>query len=273
MIGGATQVVAVLGDPIAHTRSPAMLNAAFAAEGIDMVMVPMHVAPAALAAAVRGLAAQGVRGASVTVPHKTAILAACDRLAPSAREIGAVNCLVIADGAIEGDNTDAPGFVAGLDEALGDGWARGRRAVILGAGGAARAVAWGLQEAGAGVTVVARRPPEAAFGDRVVAWDALASELATAELIVDATPVSLDAGDAESSFVDAFPLDALRRDAVVASLVYHREPLLLARARAGGHRVIDGKGMLVHQAALAFTRWVGRPAPVDVMRAALDASL
>jgi shikimate dehydrogenase len=269
-VTGATRVVAVIGDPIDHTRSPAMLNAAFAATGLDIVMVPLHVRAADLAAAIRGLAAANVVGASVTVPHKTAVVALCTELAPAAAAIGAVNCLAFPHpGSIVGDNTDGPGFIAALAAATGSDAlvGAGRRAAILGAGGAAIAVAGALAHGGVSVATIT---PAAC---RVVAWDAeaLAGEFAAADLVVDCTPVGLDPS-AEPAFVDALPLDRLPAHAVVASLIYHREPLLLQRARARGHTVVDGAGMLVRQGALAFTRWTGRPAPVDVMTEALRGS-
>lgn len=262
MISGATRVVVVIGDPIEHTRSPVMLNAAFAATGIDLVMVPLHVRPPELAAAVRGLAAAGVVGASVTLPHKTAVAALCTQLTPEARAIGAVNCLAFPDRAtIVGDNTDGRGFVAALATAAPHAIAAGARAVILGAGGAAIAVASSLRDARVTVAMLARRTTAGA-----TAWTAesIAAAFTTADLVVDATPVGLDPV-AEPAFVDALPLDRLPPTAVVATLVYHRETLLLKRARARGHAVVDGAGMLAHQGALAFTRWTGRVAPVDVM--------
>jgi shikimate dehydrogenase len=278
VIAGTTRVTVVIGDPVEHSRSPAMLNAAYAALGLDFVMVPLRVAPANLDAAVRGLAAAGVVGASVTVPHKAAVIASCTRLTEAGTAIGAVNCLAFdAAGGILGDNTDGVGFVEAVAAAFpGAGiLAAGHSAVLLGAGGAARAVAAALTASGLAVTVIARRPePFGPGAAEVVAWEpaALAAAFATAALIVDCTPIALDPA-AEPAFVDALPLDALPTAAVVASLVYHREPLLLNRARARGHRVIDGRGMLVHQGARAFARWTRRPAPVDVMQRALDASL
>jgi shikimate dehydrogenase len=273
VIAGTTKVVVVIGDPIEHTRSPAMLNAAFAAMNLDLVMVPLHVVPASLAAAVTGLAATGVVGASVTLPHKSAVVASCTQLTEDARRIGAVNCLTFDRGEILGDNTDGAGFVAALAALVPALLGGGKRAVLLGGGGAACAVEAALISANVTTTVIARRP-DAAACRRAVAWDpaTLERELAGADLVVDCTPVGLGAAG-EAAFVDALPLDRLPAHAVVATLVYHREPLLLARARARGHAVVDGRGMLVHQAARAFARWTGRAAPVAVMQDALDRSL
>jgi shikimate dehydrogenase len=286
-ISGTTRVVVVIGDPVEHSRSPVMLNAAFAATGLDMVMVPLRVRPADLVTAVRGLAAAGVVGASVTVPHKAAVVETCTRLTEAATAIRAVNCLVFepdgeVDGEIVGDNTDGPGFVEALTADAPSVFTGGRRAVILGAGGAACAVEVALVAAGVRTTVIARRPDAAALRQgsgqacrTVVGWDpaTLERELATADLLVDCTPVGLDPSG-EPAFVDALPLARLLPTAVVASLIYHRDPLLLTRARDLGHRVLDGRGMLVHQGARAFSRWTGgRPAPIEIMKQALDSSL
>lgn len=256
----------VLGWPITHSKSPAMHGAAFAALGIDAAFVALAVPPPALHHAVLGLATGGALGASVTIPHKEAVVALCTRVVAPADRIGAVNCLVFEHGEIVGHNTDAGGFVDALAEA--GVVCAGRRAVVLGGGGAARAVHAGLVDAGAEVRVVARRP-------EAVAW--IAAEpwrgdvLAGADLVVDATSSALHEGDAERDVVASLSLETLPPTAVVASLVYHRVPRLLERAAARGLQTLDGKGMLVHQGARAFALWLGRPAPVDVMKAALAA--
>ena len=152
VVSGVTRVAAVLGWPVEHSRSPAMMNAAFAATQIDAVMVPFAVPPDRFEACVRGLAAGGALGASVTVPHKEAAFAICDVRVDPAGSIGAVNCLAFEQGKIVGFNTDAPGFVDALPGAP-------KRAVLLGAGGAARAIAAGLSGAGAQVDVIARSVP------------------------------------------------------------------------------------------------------------------
>ena len=268
-ISGTTRVAVVIGDPVAHSRSPAMFNAAFAALGLDAVMVPLRVAAADLVAVVRSLAAAGCLGASITLPHKHAVAAACTRLTPAATAIGAVNTIHFDAGAIAGDNTDGAGFVAALAAAHPGALAAGRRAVLLGGGGAACAVEAALADAGVAVTVLARRP-EAARCRRVVAWtaDVLARELAAADLVVDCTPTGLDPAS-EPAFVAGLPLDRIGAHAVVSTLVYHREPLLLTRARERGLAVLDGSGMLVHQGARQLATWTGRTAPIDVMAAAL----
>lgn len=267
-----TRLACVIGFPIAHSKSPAMHTAAFAALGMNGRFHAIAVPPPSLERVVRGLADAGYSGVSVTVPHKEAVVALCARLEPPADRIGAVNCLVFerkgASRVIVGHNTDAGGYVDGLVAAGVD--ARGARAVLLGAGGAARAVHAGLLDAGAAsVRVVARRPDAVRFADAVPWQDgALRAALAQADLLVDCTPAALDPA-VEAPMVDALPLDALPAGTVVSSLVYHRTPLLLARAAARGHRVVDGRAMLAYQGARAFALWFKRTPPVDVMLAAL----
>jgi shikimate dehydrogenase len=252
----------VIGWPVSHSKSPPIVNAAFAALGCDARMDALAVPPEQLAQTIAELRARGdVLGASVTVPHKEALVASCDELDASARAIGAVNCVAFVSGRALGHNTDAGGF----RDALGFAPAR---AVLLGAGGAARAVHHAL----AGDRVVIAR--------RTVAWtnahpwtDAeLRAAFERADLLVDCTSTGLDAAT-DAAFADALPLDALSPAARVATLVYHRDTRLLERARALGHPTLDGRAMLVHQAARAIALWTGRPAPIDVMTRALDAAL
>ena len=265
-ISGKTQVAAVLGWPVEHSRSPAMMNAAFTADSIDAVMIPIGVPPEALSTIVSALRTMRAVGASVTLPHKVAMAALCNELSPQAKAIGAVNCIEIQDDALIGHNTDCDGFTDGLSAAGFD--LRGKRCVVLGAGGAARAVAWGLRTARA-VEVIARKPVEWAN-----AWpwtdEQLRESFARADLVVDCTSAGLQD---DGAFTDALPLDVLRTEAWVATLIYNRKTKLLERASERGHSILDGKPMLVHQAARAFQIWTGRPAPVAVMAAALDASL
>jgi shikimate dehydrogenase len=257
-------IAAVVGWPIAHSKSPAMLNAAFAATNIDAEMIAMGTPPEQFAATVQGLRELPMLGASITLPHKLAAHALCDELSPAARAIGAVNCLVLEHGKLVGHNTDSLGFVDAVNMPLG-----GMRVVLLGAGGAARAVAYGAAQAGAHVDVIARSPC-AWFAAQP--WSELATAIARADLLVDCTPAGLDeAGDA--AFAAQIPLDALPKSAAVATLVYHRATALLERARALGHATLDGRAMLVHQAARAFAIWTDRVAPVEIMTRALDESL
>ena len=268
-IRGTTRIAAVIGWPVEHSRSPAILNAAFAATHTDAVLVPINTPPESFATVIAGLVAMRALGASVTIPHKLAAAAACDDLSPAAREIGSVNCLHFVDDRIAGHNTDADGFVDSLRSA---GCAP-RRATLLGAGGAARAVAYGLASLGCEVTVIARRP-EAVDWTRATAWsDAeIGASFARSDLLVDATPIGLGGAD-EFALVNELPLATLPTSAMVATLVYHRTTLLAERARELGHSTLDGRAMLVHQGARAFAIWTGQPAPIEIMIRALDDSL
>jgi len=264
-----TRVAGVIGDPVRHSLSPALHNAAFAATGIDGVYVAFEVREGDVPAALAGVRALGLLGLSVTMPHKEAVARAVDRLDPEAAALDAVNCVVRdPDGALVGANTDGPGFVASL--VVDHGVALdGRRCVVLGAGGAARAVVRSLADAGAGEVVVVNRT--AATGERAAALAGRRGRLGTpadvagADVIVNATPVGMGEG---AGRLPCDP-DLLRAGQVVADLVY--QPLdtaLLQAARAAGAVAVDGLGMLVHQAALAFRRWTGVDPPVAAMRAA-----
>jgi shikimate dehydrogenase len=268
---GTTRVAAVIGWPVEHSRSPQMFEAAFGEAGLDAVMIPIGVPPEAFAQVVGALRAMRAYGASVTLPHKLAAAALCDELSDAARAIGAVNCLHITGGRLVGHNTDCHGFTDALTAAgLDPG---GKRCVILGAGGAARAVAYGLRAAHAGaIDVIARRPQRVAW-TTARPWTTvdLRSSFARADLLIDATPMGLAEGD--TGAVDALPLDALRKAAWVATLVYHHRTILLERASALGHATVDGRGMLVHQGARAFAIWTGALPPIQAMQRALDASI
>jgi len=280
VIRGTTRLAAVLGWPVEHSRSPQLLNAAFAAAGVDAVLVPIGVSPEGFSIAVAGLQVARALGASVTVPHKLAAAALCDELTTAARAIGAVNCLHFVDDRVVGHNTDCDGFVDGLAAA---GLVDPEHVVLLGSGGAARAVAYGLRAAKT-IDVIARQPEGARWVDEMqapapaklaaVPWtsEQLRASFERADLVVDCTPSGLSSAD-EARFVDALPLDALRHEAWVATLIYHRPTLWLERARERGHSAVDGRAMLVHQGAHAFTIWTNRAAPIDAMRQALDDAL
>jgi shikimate dehydrogenase len=273
MIRGTTRVAAVIGWPVEHSRSPQMFEAAFAAAGLDAVMIPIGVPAEAFAQVIGALRAMRALGACVTLPHKLAAAALCDELTGAARAIGAVNCLHIAGDRLVGHNTDCHGFSDALAAA---GLApRGLGCVLLGAGGAARAVAHGLELAGAGPIDVIARAPERVTWTAARGWtaDELRAAFARADLVVDTTPVGLADSAADLAAVDALPLDALRPGAWVATLVYHRRTRLLERAAAHGHPTLDGRGMLVHQGARAYAIFTGAPPPVEAMQRALDAAL
>jgi len=260
----------VIGDPVEHSLSPALHRAAFAAAGIDAEFVRLRVVPRDLSAAIAVLRARGPIGVSVTVPHKIAVAALCDRVSPVARSIGAVNCLSFAGAEIVGHNTDAPGFRRAVRELAGVD-TEGARVVLLGGGGAARAVAAGLPDASS-VTVVARSPERVRW-TRARPWNESTLEvlMTTADLVVDATSAGLSA--AAEARMPPVPLAALPHSAVVTSLVYHRRTELLRRAADRGLRTLGGAGMLLYQGVLAFELWTGTSAPTDSMRAALEIAL
>jgi len=284
MTTATTALYALIGSPVEHSLSPAMMTAAFDACAIDAAYLPFDVRPNALATAIAGLRALGARGFNVTVPHKEAVLPLLDELATSARAVGAANTVVIERGRLTGHNTDASGFVEALREAESD--PMGAQAVLLGAGGAARAVAAGLARAGASsITIAGRAESRAeqavsALGEvhAAPAWRAtsLASSglcAADTTLLVNCTPAGMQGGPDGASLVAGLALDALPVGAVVVDLVYgRRDTPLLAAARARGLRAIDGLTMLLHQGAAAFELWTGRAPPLDVMRRSLESA-
>lgn len=280
--GGVRTVYGILGWPVAHSRSPAMHEAGFRALGIDAAYVPFPVAPERLAEAVHGLRALGVAGANVTLPHKQAVMAHLDAVEPEAQAIGAVNTILREGDRLIGANTDAPGLVRALVEAGFE--PSGARVVVVGAGGAARAAVVGLAQAGAAsVAIAARRLDraqlladdlgEVAGRSSLEAVELTSSRqvLSSADLLVQATSATLDGGPDAEAFARALPLDALPAHAVVNDLVYRpRRTAVLTAASARGLGTVDGLGMLLHQGVIAFERWTGRSAPVDVMREALE---
>lgn len=271
-ITGATRAAAVIGWPARHSLSPTILNAAFAAAGADWVYLAFEVPEGRAAEAVAAMRALGLGGLSVTMPHKAAVHDAVDDRTPVAADLGAVNCVFWRGDRLVGDNTDGDGFLDALGHDHGIEVA-GRRCVLVGAGGAGRAVARALGVAGAAEVAVVNRSPAPAARAAALAGPAgrvgLPADVGAADLVVNATPLGM-AGSATGD-EPALPVDpqALRPGQVVVDLVYHPvETPLLAAARRRGAVPVDGVGMLVHQAARAFRRWTGEPAPVGAMAAA-----
>ncbi len=249
----------VLGWPVAHSRSPAMQNAALRALGLDdWHYQRLPVPPEVFDETVRALPAAGFAGANVTVPHKEAALALATDATDAARAIGAANTLSFDGASIHADNTDAPGLIAALP-----GPVHGLTALVLGAGGSARAVAYALREAGAADVRVHNRTPERA---RALA-DALgvshAEAIAPADVLVNCTTVGLH--DAQAAPIDLAALDY----GVVVDLVYRDGGTALVRAaRAAGRETVDGLEILVQQGALSLYRWTACRPSLEVMRAA-----
>jgi shikimate dehydrogenase len=264
-------VAGILGDPVAHSRSPAIWNSAFAAAGLDWVFVAFPVPRGKAAAALDGVRSLGIAAVTVTMPHKADAAAACDDLSETAALLGAVNAIANRSANLSGDSTDGAGFVRSLDDESID--PSGRRCLVLGSGGAARAIAHALGGAGADVVVMARRREAAgtaaslAPAGRGVTFEALEDEVPAADIVVNATPLGMNGEP------PPFDVAALSEGAVVADTVYHpAETPLLAAARARGLHCVGGLGMLVHQAALSFHTFTGVDAPLEVMHAAAAAA-
>lgn len=254
----------VLGWPVAHSRSPAMHRAALAALGLERQYSyqRLPVPPELFAATTAALPGAGFVGANVTVPHKQAAFAVAQESTDRARAIGAANTLSFAGGAIQAENTDAPGFIAALPFPVSS-------ALVLGAGGSARAVVWALRESGARVSVWNRTPARARALAEEFGVEATMRAVG-AELLVNCTTVGLDARSSHPVDVwGALPLtaDSLAEYTCVADLVYREQPTeLVLAARARGASIVDGLEILVRQGALSFELWTGRSAPLAAMR-------
>ncbi len=270
MISGNTRLAAVIGDPVRHSLSPAIHNAAFAELGLDWVCLALPVPAGSGAEAIEAMRTFGIDGLSVTMPHKADVAAAADDLTPAARNLGVANCLFRQGEQIVADSTDGDGFVASFEADFGVPLAE-LRCLIIGAGGAARSIVDAVGRAGAPqITVVNRSQTKAtdaaALAPGAIARPAseVAEAAANADVIVNATAIGMAGGpDPDGCPV---PPDVLTKAHRVVDIVYQprRTPLLLA-AEENGAEIADGVGMLVHQAALAFERWTGRNAPLDVM--------
>jgi shikimate dehydrogenase len=274
-INGQTKLVGLIGYPVEHSLSPAMHNSAFAALNLNWCYVPLPVLPERLGEAGAGLRALGFVGANVTVPHKEAVMSYLDEVAPEAQAIGAVNTIVVREAELIGYNTDWQGFFTTLNE--GSFSLHDKQAVVLGAGGAARAVVYALAQAGAQVAILNRTPSRAhalvqdfsplfsalSLCALPLTWQALEERTTEAHLLVNTTPVGMWP-DADRSL---WPEDlAFPGHLTVFDLVYNpRQTKLLWQARTAGAKVIGGLGMLVHQGAAAFELWTGEKAPVETM--------
>ncbi len=257
--------LAVLGYPVGHSRSPAMQSAALAELGLgeEWSYEAIEVAPDAFEARVQAMPGEGFAGANVTVPHKGAALSLADELSETAREIGAANTLVFADGEVRAENTDAEGFLRSLPGPPAD-----KRALVLGAGGAARAIVWALLREDAEVEVWNRTELRSQHLCEELGGETVAAPVQDAyELIINTTAVGLGG---EDPFAE-LPLaaDAFTPNQTVVDMVYGGEPTALLRAAAvAGATTVDGIEILVQQGALSLETWTGRPAPLETMRVA-----
>jgi shikimate dehydrogenase len=274
-VTGRTKILGIFGDPVDHSSSPAMHNAALRALGLDYVYVAFHVRPDQLATAVAAIRALDLAGINVTVPHKQEVARHLDSIGEEARRTGAVNTITNRDGTLHGDNTDVAGFAAALREA--GARVRGRRVVVIGAGGAARAALVALGALDAGQVVLVNRTGERAaqlardLGSWVAIEPASLADLRSpallgdAALVVNTTSLGLHG--------ERFPALAASRsphDCVFFDMVYGRHTDFLRRARAAQRTAVDGSAMLLHQGARAFRLWTKRAAPLAVMRAVLE---
>lgn len=281
--GGHTRILGVIGHPVSHSVSPQMHNAAFREQKMNCFYAAFAVHPADLGQAIAGMRALGIAGLNVTIPHKEAVMDHLDEVAPSARQVGAVNTIVNRKGKLIGYNTDGWGFISSLEE---QGVRLvGRRAVILGAGGAARAIAVHLALAGvAGITITNRTPeraeelaalvretvPEVAVEACGAGTIQERQALLGAGLVVNCTPLGMHPEVHGTPLSD---LALLPGDCVIYDTIYTpAETRLMAMAQQRGLQVIGGLGMLVHQGACAWEYWFGRRGPIDIMhQAATDA--
>lgn len=277
-ITAQTGLVAVLGHPVGHSLSPRMHNAAFRAQDVNMIYVAFDVPPGRLDSAVEGLKALGMRGANVTVPHKETVASLLDEIDPLAARIGAVNTIVNDRGRLRGYNTDVTGFLAALRSVRASG-ARDLRCLVAGAGGAARAIVAGLSEDEAAEIWVYNRTfgRAVALCETAAEWGRSVCEAVTdedltkrvqaADLLVNATSVGM-ATEVKDS---AIPVDIVGSRQVVMDVIYGPRPTaLVAAAKAKGALALDGREMLVMQAAGSYRLWTSLQPPIETMRESLD---
>ena len=259
--------VGLIGDPVEHSRSPRMHNAAFAALGMDAVYELWPTPAAQVRDRIGGLRNLDIAGANVTVPHKQAVMPFLDEISETARRIGAVNTIIPREGRLIGDNTDAYGFRASIMERYPD--IAPKRAVVLGAGGASRAVIVALQEMGADEVLIANRTLARAsdlaneLGAGALAWDDLPTTLRSTDLLVNATAL----GWHDEEVLPNAMIANLPSQALLVDLTYRDTPFLQS-ARQHNLRGLDGLGMLIHQGVRSFELWFGVTPPLDVMTAA-----
>lgn len=273
-ISGSTRLAGLIGSPARHSLSPTIHNAAFVAAGLDWVFVAFEVPGGRGEAALAAVRALGIEGLSVTMPHKAVACEVVDERTPVAEALGAVNCVHRSGDHLVGDNTDAAGFVDALrvDEGID---VAGMRCVVVGAGGAGRAVVWALGQAGAADVAVLNRSPGP--GERAAALAGTAGrvgghhDIGHADIVVNATPLGMGVVVSADRTPEPLPVDphALHAGQVVVDLVYDPATTpLLAAARTQGAVAVNGLGMLIHQAAHAFRQWTGEMPPLEAMSGA-----
>ncbi|NOU72392.1 shikimate dehydrogenase [Paenibacillus sp. LMG 31458] len=278
-IDSHTILYGVFGDPIRHSRSPIMLNRAFQEAGINAVYAAFHVRPDELGDAVRGIRALGYRGINVTIPHKVEVMQYLDEIDEGARIVGAVNTIVNEAGKLIGYNTDGIGYVRSLKEETGIEL-KGKSVLLLGAGGAARGVAYALAKEGAGRIYIANRTKERAlelantissYTEAIgLGMDELGHVVDEVQFVLNTTSAGMHPHVEELPL----PLELLRSHHLVSDLIYNpRITRFLREAEARGARIHGGLGMFIYQGAFAFEYWTGTPAPVAAMRQVVEQSL
>jgi len=279
-ITGTTKLLGVIGDPIEHSLSPVMHNSAIASLGVDYVYLPLPVKPADLENAIAGFKGIGLVGFSITIPHKQAIIPLLTEVSDIAQSVGAVNTVWSTDRGWSGTNTDVEGFIAPLQADNRD-WSQ-TTSVILGYGGAARAVVVGCVQLGCKeIHVVGRNVQKLSQFQQswvnaplpvtlnVHPWEQLPELLSQADLVVNTTPVGMYP-HVEQSPIDTAVMELLPKDAIAYDLIYTPNPtLFLQQAKKQGAITIDGLEMLVQQGAAALKIWLGHPPPVEIMRQSL----
>ena len=278
-IDSHTKLYGVIGDPVRHSKSPVMMNRAFAETGVNGAYMAFHITPPMLGDFIGGVRAMGIAGVNVTIPHKQEVIPFLDEIDASAQAIGAVNTIVNRDGRLTGFNTDGIGYVRSLkEEATAE--LEGKTILLLGAGGAARGIVHALVREQPGRIVISNRTPDkaralaAAYEDKGELVPISQAELShwcgEADIVINTTSIGMH------PLVDALPMDPawLRPDTVVSDLIYN--PLktsLLKEAEARGCRIHGGLGMFIYQGAYAFEYWTGKPAPAAAMRESVLAAL
>jgi shikimate dehydrogenase len=284
MITSKTKLIAIFGDPIEQTLSPAIQNAALSSQGIDMVYVPFHVDNKGLEGAIEAIRSLDMVGANITIPHKEMVIGLLDEVTADALSIGAVNTIINKDGKLIGHNTDGAGYIKSLSIETGME-VKGKNVVILGAGGAARGIISALLNESPASLTIANRTVEKAeglatdFAEKAgfeinavpIEKDALLPYISEADLLINSTSLGMGAKVPFNTLV--LSLDKLPEGAIVSDIVY--KPLdtaLLKSARRAGLKVHKGLGMLIHQGALGFELWTGEKPSINVMtKAAMDA--
>ncbi|MDR6880032.1 shikimate dehydrogenase [Bacillus sp. 3255] len=278
-IDSHTILYGVFGDPIRHSRSPIMLNRAFQEADLNSVYAAFHVRPEELGDAVRGIRALGYRGINVTIPHKVEVMQYLDEIDEGARIVGAVNTIVNDAGKLTGYNTDGIGYVRSLKEETGIEL-KGKNVLVLGAGGAARGVAYALAKEGAGCIYIANRTKERALelAETIGTYtktvglglDEVADVVDHVQFVLNTTSAGMHPHTEELPM----PVELLRKHHLVSDLIYNpRITRFLREAEAVGARIHGGLGMFIYQGAYAFEYWTGTPAPVEAMRQVVEQSL